>query len=110
MFCVCSDRRVDFLPVDVEGQEDEEGCRSSNIRENDPPSARVRENKRTQNHYQDNQKENKDHNKCNSKRHASFGHYRLKKRGQYGTIKRRKSRCSGFGRYNTIIHSKISHI
>ncbi|KAG8181868.1 hypothetical protein JTE90_023606 [Oedothorax gibbosus] len=47
---------IAFIPVDVEGQEVAEGCRSSNIRENDPPSARTRENKRTRNHYKGNQK------------------------------------------------------
>lgn len=57
-----------FLPVDVEGQGAELGCRSNNIREKEPPSARVRENKRTQNHYQDDPKtkQNKDHNKSNA--------------------------------------------
>lgn len=68
--------RLCILPVDVEGQGAEVGCRSNNIREKEPPSARVRENKRTQNHYQDDPKTKKTRRSQqikSSKSHAAPG-------------------------------------
>lgn len=88
MCCLCTFLRYErlcFLPVDVEGQGAELGCRSNNIREKEPPSARVRENKRTQNHYQDDPKtkQNKDHNKSNAPKVMLL--LDTNKKGQYNT-------------------------